>query len=121
VINDFQKNNLVLPPITTEMTAQEISKLLHKLADPVRAEHSARYFKSGPGEYGEGDRFLGIRVPDIRAQVKKCEAVSLEEIQELLMSAFHEERLFALLLLVRKFAKADDKENAAIYDLYLHQ
>jgi 3-methyladenine DNA glycosylase AlkD len=110
----------VLPPITTEMTAQEIRKLLHKLADPVRAEHSARYFKSGPGEYGEGDRFLGIRVPDIRAQVKKCEAVSLEEIQELLMSAFHEERLFALLLLVRKFAKADDKENAAIYDLYLN-
>jgi 3-methyladenine DNA glycosylase AlkD len=110
----------VLPPITTEMTAQEISKLLHKLADPVRAEHSARYFKSGPGEYGEGDLFLGIRVPDIRAQVKKCEAVSLEEIQELLMSAFHEERLFALLLLVRKFAKADDKENAAIYDLYLN-
>lgn len=101
------------------MTAQEISRLLKSLADPVRAEHSGRYFKTGPGEYGEGDRFLGIRVPDIRAQVKKCEAVSLENIQVLLMSALHEERLFALLLLVRKFAKGDEKEKAAIYNLYL--
>ena len=101
------------------MTAQEISKLLRNFADPVRAEHSGRYFKTGQGEYGEGDRFLGIRVPDIRAQVKKCEAISLEDIQELLMSAFHEERLFALLLLVRKFAKGDEKEKTAIYNFYL--
>lgn len=102
------------------MTAQEISKLLRTLANPERAENSGRYFKTGQGEYGEGDRFLGIRVPDIRTQVKKCDAVSLENIQKLLMSAFHEERLFALLLLVRKFAKGDEKEKAAIYDLYLN-
>lgn len=100
-------------------TAQEMSKLLRKLADPVRAEHSARYFKTGQGEYGEGDKFLGIRVPDTRAQVKKCEAVSLDEIQALLMSDFHEERLFALLLLVKKYAKGDEQEKMAIYDLYL--
>lgn len=102
------------------MSAKDISRSLRLLADPERAEHSARYFKTGPGEYGEGDRFLGIRVPEIRAQVKKCEAASLEEIQALLMSAFHEERLFALLLLVRKFAKGDDQEKSAIYDLYLN-
>lgn len=101
------------------MTAQEISRLLRKLADPERAAHSARYFKTGRGEYGEGDKFLGIRVPEIRAQVKKCESTSLAEIQTLLMSVFHEVRLFALLLLVRKFAKGDDQEKAAIYDLYL--
>ena len=51
-----------------------MSKLLRKLADPVMAEHSARYFKTGTSEYGEGDKFLGIRVPDIRAQVKNGEA-----------------------------------------------
>lgn len=102
------------------MTAQEISKLLRNLANPDIAEHSKRYFKTGQGEYGEGDQFLGIRVPDIRAQVKKCEAVSLENIQLLLMAAFHEERLFALLLLVRKFAKGDEKEKADIYNLYLN-
>jgi 3-methyladenine DNA glycosylase AlkD len=103
-----------------EFTAQEISSLLRTLADPERAAHSARYFKTGPGEYGEGDRFLGIRVPEIRAQVKKCEAVTLKDIQTLLKSALHEERLFALLLLVRKFAKGDDKEKAAVYDLYVN-
>lgn len=101
------------------MTAQEISKLLRKLADPERAEHSARYFKTGQGQYGEGDRFLGIRVPEIRTQVNKCEAVSLADIQALLLSDFHEERLFALLLLVRKFEKGNDQEKTAIYDLYL--
>lgn len=101
------------------MTAQEICKLLRKLADPERAEHSARYFKTGQGQYGEGDRFLGIRVPEIRAQVKKYEAVSLAVIQTLLLSAIHEERLFALLLLVRKFEQGDDREKTAIYDLYL--
>jgi 3-methyladenine DNA glycosylase AlkD len=102
------------------MTAQEISRHLRSLADPDIAEHSKRYFKTGQGEYGEGDRFLGIRVPDIRAQLKKCEAVSLENIQLLLLSAFHEERLFALLLLVRLFAKGDEKEKTAIYNLYLN-
>jgi 3-methyladenine DNA glycosylase AlkD len=102
-----------------DMTAPEIIKLLMKLADPERAEHSARYFKTGQGEYGEGDRFLGIRVPAIRAQVKKCEAVSLADIQKLLRSDFHEVRLFSLLSLVRKFAKGDDKQKAAIYDIYL--
>ena len=102
------------------MTAKEINKLLRSLADPARAEHSGRYFKTGQGEYGEGDRFLGIRVPDIRAQVKKCEAVSLKNIQVLLASAFHEERLFALLLLVRNFAKGDENEKAAIFNLYLN-
>lgn len=101
------------------MTAQEISKLLRKLADPERAEHSARYFKTGQGQYGEGDRFLGIRVPEIRTQVKKCEAISLADIQSLLLSVFHEERLFALLLLVRKFKKGNVQEKSAIYDLYL--
>lgn len=101
------------------MTAQQISKLLRGLRDPVRAAHSARYFKTGKGEYGEGDRFLGIRVPDLRAQVKKFDAVSLEDVQTLLMSIYHEERLFALLLLVRKFATGDEKAQAAIYHLYL--
>lgn len=101
------------------MTAQEISGLLRRLADPERAEHSARYFKTGPGEYGEGDRFLGIRVPDIRAQARKCGAVSLEDIQVLLGSAFHEERLLALLLLVRKFERGDEKEKLAVFNFYL--
>jgi 3-methyladenine DNA glycosylase AlkD len=101
------------------MTAQEISKLLRGMADPDRAEHSRRYFKTGRGEYGEGDRFLGIRVPQIRALVKRCGAVSPDDILLLLMSPLHEERLCALLLLVRQFAVGEEKERTAVYDLYL--
>lgn len=101
------------------MAAQEIIKQLRKLGDPERARHSVRYFKTGPGEYGEGDRFLGIRVPEIRVQVKKIESVSLIEIQILLMSAFHEVRLIALLLLVRKFNKGDQQVKFSVYNMYL--
>ena len=120
VINEFHKNNSISSTCTLEMTPQEISKRLRNLANPDIAEHSKHFFKTGQGEYGEGDRFLGIRVPEIRALLKKCEAVSLEAIQTLLMSAFHEVRLFALLLLVQKFAKGDDQEKTAIYELYVH-
>ncbi|MEO1126630.1 MAG: DNA alkylation repair protein [Cyanobacteria bacterium J06635_15] len=101
------------------MTSQEISEMLRSLADPSIAEHSQRFFKTGKGEYGEGDQFLGIRVPVLRTQAKKYKNTPLEEIQSLLRSAFHEARLFALLLLVQKFAKADKDEREKIYQLYL--
>lgn len=104
---------------TPVITAATISKRLRVLANPANAEHAQRYFKTRKGEYGEGDQFLGIRVPVLRAQVRLCEAIALEEIQKLLMSAYHEERLFALLLLVRQFAKGTAEEQTAIYRLYL--
>ena len=94
-------------------------KMLRNLADPAIAEHSQRFFKTGKGEYGEGDRFLGIRVPVIRRQVKTCQGASLLDVEKLLKSRFHEERLMALLLLVHKFKRGDEKDRAAIYHLYL--
>ena len=87
------------------MTAQEISKILRGLADPQIAEHSQRFFKTGPGQYGEGDQFLGIRVPVLREQAKKFKDTPLGEVRRLLKSAYHEERLCALLLLVQKFSQ----------------
>lgn len=101
------------------MTANEINKILRGLGDPAIAAHSQRFFKTGKGEYGEGDRFLGIRVPVLRKQVKLCRATGLEEIQKLLQSSYHEARLFALLLLVWRFGKGDGAERTAIYQLYL--
>ncbi|ESA38671.1 dna alkylation repair enzyme [Leptolyngbya sp. Heron Island J] len=101
------------------MTADQISKTLRDLADPAIAEHSQRFFKTGKGEYGEGDQFLGIRVPVLRKQVRHYQATPLSEVQELLKSPFHEERLLALLLLVRKFSKGDDEEKTTVYQLYL--
>ncbi len=102
------------------MKATQLSKILRDLADPVIAEHSQRFFKTGKGEYGEGDKFLGIRVPILRKQAKKYQDIALEEIQRLLKSSFHEERLCALLLLVRKFTQGDGAERKAIYQLYVN-
>ena len=101
------------------MGASDIQDRLRGLADSLIAEHSSRFFKAGRGEYGEGDQFLGIRVPLLRAHVKEFQHISLAEIRELLRSCFHEERLFALLLLVRKFEKGSEDERQSIYNFYL--
>lgn len=101
------------------MTAREIGRILKSIANPTIAEKSQRFFKTGPGQYGEGDRFLGIRVPELREQAKKYAAVPLSEIQNLLLSEYHEERLCALLILVQKFSKNGPTEQKAIYELYL--
>ncbi len=102
------------------MKAAQLSKILRGLADPVIAKHSQRFFKTGKGEYGEGDKFLGIRVPVLRKQAKKYKDIALEEIQCLLKSSFHEERLCALFLLIQKFTRGDAAEKATIYQLYLN-
>ena len=96
-----------------------ISKTLKTLGDPDIADHSQRYFKTGDGQYGAGDRFLGIRVPVLRKYVKEFRDAPLDEVRKLLHSSWHEERLFALLLLVAKYQKGDDGEKAAVYKLYM--
>lgn len=101
------------------MTAAAIRKELRGLADPAIASHSQRFFKTGPGEYGEGDRFLGIRVPKVRQVVKKHRGLSLRAIRSLLRSKYHEERLCAALMLVDAFRRADEDGREAIFDLYL--
>lgn len=101
------------------ISPREITAHLNSLADPERARHSQRYFKTGPGEYGEGDKFLGLRVPVVRQAVKKYAAASLDTAAELLESEFHEVRLFALLLLVARFGKSDAAGQEKIYRLYL--
>lgn len=102
------------------LSAQQIQHTLRQLADPGIAEHSQRFFKTGKGEYGEGDRFLGIRIPVLRKQLKTYKSTPPRQIQRLLKSPYHEERLFALLLLVDKFKHAEADEQTAIYELYLN-
>lgn len=101
------------------VTAKEILTALTALADSAIAAHSFRFFKAGPGEYGEGDKFLGIRVPALRATVNRYENASLKVASKVLKSDYHEARLFALLLLVRKFERGDKQDRQAIYTLYL--
>lgn len=102
-------------------TSKEVIKALNKIADPKIAEHSARFFKTGPGEYGEGDRFLGIRVPNQREIAKKFLQISLDEVDELLQSPFHEVRLTAVFILVYKYQRAKAfEEQQQIYQFYIH-
>lgn len=100
-----------------------VLRALKAAGDPARAKHSLRFFRTGAGEYGEGDRFLGITVPTVRSLVKATGDLSLRHIEQLLESEWHEARLFALLVLVRQFQRrtATDKERRAIYDLYLRR
>ncbi len=108
-----------MPNRPVRMTAQKIHAALTDLGNPDIAAHSARFFKTGPGEYGEGDRFLGIRVPVLRKKAREFSHTPLMETLRLLRSAFHEERLVALFILVGKFSKAMSDQKKKIYELYL--
>ncbi len=81
-------------------TAQKIEKQLKALGNKTDAEHTQRFFKTGPGQYGEGDVFLGIRVPVLRKLAKERIDTPLDDLVELLQSPFHEVRLTALLIMV---------------------
>lgn len=98
---------------------QTIQTTLANLGNPEIAEHSQRFFKTGPGEYGEGDIFRGIRVPEQRKVARKFKHIDLGTAEELLHSPYHEDRLTALLILVEKYKKKDPEQRQAIYDLYL--
>ena len=101
------------------MDAQEIIHYLKKQADPENAKQAQRYFKTAKGEYGYGDKFLGIRVPVIRQAVKKFNNTPLGVAKTLLTSKFHEIRLFALLILVSRFSNKNLHEQDKIFHLYL--
>ena len=104
----------------TVTTASMVQAELARLSDEEKAAHSQRFFKTGPGEYGEGDRFRGIRVPVLRKIAKKHRsAISLGETERLLHSPFHEDRFTALVILVEKFKRGGDELPAEIYQLYL--
>ena len=101
------------------LTAADARARLHAQASPEHARVLQGYFKTGPGEYGEGDVFAGVRLPALRALAKELRALPLEEVTEILRSPVHEERLLALLLLVLAYPKGDEAKRQAVYDLYL--
>lgn len=101
------------------MTHLDLEKDLRRLVDRQRAKALQRFFKTGKGEYGEGDKFLGLTVSQIRETVKRYLTLSLDDIQLLLRSTTHEMRLAALLILVKQFKKADQQAKKRIFDFYL--
>ena len=99
--------------------SNNIQTELKWLGNKEYASRLGKYFKTGKGEYAEGDKFLGIRVPALRKIAKKHRNISIDEASEFVKSQFHEERLFSLLMLVELFKKADDKDKKRIYTVYL--
>ena len=102
------------------MEVEEVRKKLKSLEDRERALLLQRYFKTGPGEYGEGDIFLGIPVPELRKIAKRSVSLSRRGVRNLLTSPLHEERLVALLLLIARFRQGDEGERERIYTFYLN-
>jgi 3-methyladenine DNA glycosylase AlkD len=100
-------------------TARQIKRLMKGLGDPIRAKFVLRYFKSGAGQYGEGDRFLGISAPVLRNLAKDYRDLEMKEVLELLHSPTHEERSLALLIWNHQFARGTDAERKTIHRLYL--
>ena len=100
-------------------TAAAILRDLRAVATPEKAAELPRFFKTGPGEYGEGDRFLGVMVPQIRAVAKAHPDADGAAVKELLASPWHEVRECALLLLVEQFGRASATERTSIHRLYL--
>lgn len=96
-----------------------LKERLEQEADKEKVEILQKFFKTGRGEYGEGDVFLGIPVPRIRKIAKEFKDIKLEEVQEYLNSEIHEERLVALLILVDKLKKADESEKEKTFNFYL--
>lgn len=97
----------------------QMKQALRDVASESDAVFLQRFFKTGKGEYGHGDRFLGVRVPATRKLVRQFSHVTIDDTVELLQSAWHEERLLALLLMVRQYAKGNADARGRLYAAYL--
>ena len=104
-----------------ELTFPEAREALRREVEPERARVLKTFFKTGKGEYGEGDRFIGVTVPRTRAVAKRFHALPLPALGKLLDSSIHEERLLALIILYARFKKATDAERRRLYAFYIQR
>ncbi len=100
-------------------TTESVKKELANYASKEKADFFPYFFKTGKGQYGEGDMFIGVTVPDQRKVAKEFLGLSLEEIEKLLNSPVHEHRLTSLIILVEQFKKGDEKQKEKIFKFYL--
>lgn len=101
------------------MDIKTIKKAIEAHKDPVRAKKSQYFFKTGPGQYGEGDIFIGLTTPIVRKLAKEFQAASFDTIKQLLYSPIHEERLLALIILLYKYPKKSSETQQKIFDFYI--
>jgi 3-methyladenine DNA glycosylase AlkD len=100
------------------VTLRDLRNKLRQLADPERAATLRWFLKAEPGGYGEGDRFHGIRVPALRSVAKEYNELSLADVRKLLRSRYHEERMVALFIMVRRYEKGDSSAREAVFAMY---
>ncbi|MFZ1520373.1 MAG: DNA alkylation repair protein [Ignavibacteriaceae bacterium] len=101
------------------MSLTEIRKAISKQKNPAQAIILQRFFKTGKGEYGEGDIFFGIKVPEQRTIAKQFKNLALDDLKTLILSKVHEERLIAAFILVEQFKSGDEKKKKIVFDFYL--
>lgn len=101
------------------MTAEDLKSELKKCASDIDAAKLGWFFKTGPGQYGEGDVFIGVRVPQTRKVCKDFKNLSANELKKLLASPFHEHRLAATIIMSGQYKKADPTLKQQLFDLYL--
>lgn len=106
-------------PASPTPSLAALERELKKHSDKTKAKFYPRYFKSGKGEYGEGDVFIGVTVPHMRAAAKQFRELSLSNIEKLLHSPIHEHRYTALIILDLKYSKGSETEKQRVIDLYL--
>ena len=101
------------------MSLTEIRKAISKQKNPTQALVLQRFFKTGKGEYGEGDIFYGIKVPEQRTIAKQFKDLTFDDLKELIKSKVHEERLITAFILVDQYKRGDEKKKKIIFDFYL--
>jgi 3-methyladenine DNA glycosylase AlkD len=104
---------------TESVAIGSVRRDLKTVATPERAKANRWFFKTGPGQYGEGDRFLGVTLPQLRTIAREYRDMPLKYVATLLTSPWHEERLLALLILVSQYTRGDQRTRKAIHQLYL--
>ena len=111
---------VITPPAKrAPLSAAGLMRQLRKLADPTRAEVLKRFFKTGPGQYGEGDRFLGLTLPALRQLTRQNRSLPRRELTTLLKSPWHEARTLALMIMVAQYRRAGARDREALHRLYL--
>lgn len=99
----------------SKLTFNDVKKLLHQKSHPDRVEAVSRFFKTGKGEYGEGDKFIGVFIPDVRSVARISTHLPLTDVLKFMKSKIHEERILAVLILVKRYPSEPEK----IYNFYI--
>lgn len=105
--------------IRSLMTAKNIQKQLEEVFSPEKRDFLPYFFKTGKGQYGEGDKFIGVVVPDVRKIAKTNKTLSVDEVSRLLNNEYHECRACALFILIEQYKKANEVDRKLLVDFYL--